>query len=433
MDESVIIYGVIPPLFGEPPLRSVTERLPYLGDLGVNAIWLSPINACPPGDFGYAMIDHFAIRPEYGGDDDLRALVSAAHGLGIRVLMDFVPNHTSDRHPFFMDAEARGAESPYYDWYARDATGSHTWYFDWSNLPNLNFDNPDVRDYMDRAFAHWVEEFDIDGFRVDACWGVQQRRPEYWAHWSRALRRIKPELVLLAEASARDDYWYHNGYDIAYDWTNDLGRWAWEHVFADPAHTAARLDAALAADPRPARVFRFLNNNDTGIRFSTTYGVGTTRAAAALLMTLPGTPCIYTGEEVGAEYEPYRRPGPIDWDADPLSLQPWYSGLCHLRLQHPSLRSPHWTRVALEPVRGDIYAYLRHGAEGDDPLLVILNFGAGEVDVTCLVPAGFEEVAQAPSLHDVLNVAELPGHRAAIPMPAGSARVLAPSHEEVAA
>jgi cyclomaltodextrinase / maltogenic alpha-amylase / neopullulanase len=414
---SAIVYGVIPPRFGSPPLRAVADRLPYLAGLGVDAVWLSPIAACPPGEFGYGVVDELAVRSDYGDEDDLRALVRRAHAEGIRVLLDLVPNHTSHRHPFFTDGE-------HDDWYDRDAEGRPTHYFDWTHLPNLNYDNPEVRAYMDRVFTHWVSEFDVDGFRVDACWGVQYRRPDYWPAWSRMLRELKPGLLLIAEASARDEYWYESGYDVAYDWTDDLGRWAWEHVFDDRAEIAARLDRALAADPRPERVFRFLDNNDTGPRFVTRYGPGLTRAASALVLTLPGIPCVYTGEEVGAEYEPYGQAGLVDWDSDPHGLRGWYRALCHLRASRPALRAAGWARADVAPDRGDCYAYLRHGGPDDDALLVLLNFGDDEAQMQVTLPDGFEALARASALVDALGAAEVPGPAAGISVPAGSARVL---------
>jgi cyclomaltodextrinase len=417
---SAIVYGVIPPRFGSPPLRAVTARLPYLAGLGIDAVWLSPIAACPPGDFGYAVVDELAVRDDYGDEDDLHALVDRAHAEGIRVLLDLVPNHTSHLHPFFTD----GLHA---DWYDRDAQGQPTHYFDWTHLPNLNYDNPDVRAYMDRVFTHWVSGFDVDGFRVDACWGVQLRRPDYWPAWSRMLRDLKPGLLLIAEASARDEYWYESGYDLAYDWTDDLGRWAWEHVFADRGEIATRLDRALAADPRPERVFRFLDNNDTGPRFVTRHGPGLTRAAAALVQTLPGIPCVYTGEEVGAEYEPYGAPGVVDWDSDPHGLREWYRALCGLRASRPALHGAAWARARIEPERGDCYAYVR--GEADEAALVLLNFGDDEARMQVTLPDGCEALARASVLVDLLGGAELPGAAAGIPVPGGSARVLVPEEQ----
>jgi cyclomaltodextrinase / maltogenic alpha-amylase / neopullulanase len=424
-----VVYGVIPPRFGSPPLRAVADRLPYLAGLGVDAVWLSPIAACPPGDFGYAVCDELAVRADYGDEGDLRALVRRAHAQRIRVLLDLVPNHTSHLHPFFTDAE-RGPESPYYDWYDRGADGQPTHYFDWTHLPNLNYDNPDVRAYVDRVFSYWVREFDVDGFRVDACWGVQLRRPQYWLAWNRMLRELKPGLLLIAEASARDEYWYESGYDVAYDWTDDLGRWAWEDVFSDRDAIAARLDRALAADPRPGRVFRFLDNNDTGVRFVSRHGPALTRAAAALVLTLPGIPCIYTGEEVGAAYEPYGPPGVVAWDSDPHDLREWYRALCHLRATRPALRAEGWARAELALDRGDRYAYVRHGGAQDEPLLVVVNFADEEARMHVTLPDGFEALGRAPALADVLNHDEVPGAQAGIPVAGGSARVLAATAAE---
>jgi cyclomaltodextrinase / maltogenic alpha-amylase / neopullulanase len=420
---SAIVYGVIPPRFGSPPLRAVTDRLPYLAGLGVDAVWLSPIAACPAGDFGYAVIDELAVRGDYGDEGDLHALVRRAHAEGIRVLLDLVPNHTSHQHPFYMDAQ-RGPGSPHYDWYDRAADGQPTHYFNWTHLPNLNYDNSDVRAYMDRVFTHWVTEFDVDGFRVDACWGVQLRRPDYWPAWSRMLRDLKPGLLLMAEASARDEYWYKSGYDLAYDWTDDLGRWAWEHVFSDSAEIAVRLDRALAADPRPERVFRFLDNNDTGARFVTRYGPGVTRAAAALVLTLPGVPCVYTGEEVGAEYEPYGPPGVVDWDSDPHGLREWYRALCRLRTARPALSAAGWARAGITPDRGDCYGYVR-GEPDDEAVLVLLNFGDDDAQMQVSLPERFQALARASTLVDVLGEDEVAGVAAGITVPAGSARVLA--------
>ncbi|HEY7258695.1 MAG TPA: DUF3459 domain-containing protein, partial [Gaiellales bacterium] len=224
--------------------------------------------------------------------------------------------------------------------------------------------------------------------------------------------------------SARDTYWYESGYDLAYDWTDELGHWAWEDVFEDPAGIAGRLSSALAADPVPGRVLRFLNNNDTGARFLTRYGPAANRAAAALLLTLPGTPCIYTGDEVGAEFEPYGPPGVVDWDSDPYRLRTWYRDLCRLRSSHASLRAPHMAAADAEPA-GGCYAYVRHGGEGDEPLLVVVNFSDEEAEVRVTVNHGFESLEGARSLEDVLNGGATPGCGAGIPVPAGAARVLA--------
>ena len=165
---------------------------------------------------------------------------------------------------------------------------------------------------MIEAFSYWVREFDVDGFRVDVAWGVTERKPEFWPEWRQALKRIKPDLLLLAEASACDPFYFDNGFDAAYDWTGDLRAGAWEIVWDSYQNRQLAYNLHQALTNRPngyhpdALIFRFLNNNDTGERFITKHGAGMTLAATALLLTLPGIPCIYTGDEVGAEFHPYR-------------------------------------------------------------------------------------------------------------------------------
>lgn len=378
--ERSVVYGVVPPRFGDPPLRATTAALADLADLGVSALWLSPIAATPPGDYGYAVTDYFRVREDYGTEQDLDALVAEAHRLGLRVLFDLVPNHTSAKHPYFVAAEKLGRQSHNFTFYARDAAGTPTHYFDWAHLPNLNYDHPEVRRFMLEASTFWSREHGIDGFRVDAAWGVQRRAPSFWPAWSAEVRRVRPDAFLLAEASARDPYWLTHGFDAAYDWTDELGHAAWEHVFDDPKRVVERIDEALAKEREPRdRILRFLDNNDTGPRFVTRHGVGMTRAAAALLLTLPGVPCLFTGDERGAEWLPYGPAGVIPRD-DPHGLRPWWRTLIRLRTSLPALRGGKLERL---PSTGTVFAFARRA--GDDAAIVAINFG--EQPVTMKLPA----------------------------------------------
>lgn len=402
---SAVVYGVVPSMFGaERPLQAVTARLPELADLGVDAIWLAPITATDdPGAISYAVTDHLRLRPDLGTEDDLRALVRAAHARRIRVLLDVVPSHTSTGHPFYRDAEARGRASPYWGYYLRDARGVAQHDFDWAHLKKLDFANPAVRALVTEAFARWIRDFDVDGFRVDAAWSVRDRSPDFWPELVTALRRLKPDLFLLAEASAREPYWVRAGFDAAYDWTGELGRAAWEHVFDDPARVGPALDAALAASAAPGstpmhRVFRFLENNDTGARFVTRHGVARTRLAAVLLHTLPGVALVYTGGEVCAEYRPYEDPRPLDW-RDRCGLTPLHRRLAALREELPALRDGDYRRVKV-PGRDDVFAFVR-GAGGPAPALVVANFGPAarlrlELPAGVAAP-GWDALAGAPA------------------------------------
>jgi cyclomaltodextrinase / maltogenic alpha-amylase / neopullulanase len=373
-------------------------------------MWLAPINET--NDYGYSVIDYFELREEFGSKEDFKVLVQAAHERGIRVLMDFVPNHTSNKHPYFKDTLEKGQDSPYWDFYDRDDNGNYTYYFDWTHLPNLNYDNPEVRRMMLEAFSYWVREFNVDGFRVDACWGVQQRRPDFWPEWRRALKRIKPDLLLLAEASARDPYNFDNGFDAAYDWTAELGHWAWGRIWGeqapevDPAQVIESLKASLANEPEgyhpDALIFRFLNNNDTGTRFITTHGEPLTRVATALLLTLPGIPCIYTGDEAGQWFRPYFDVTPISFRERYRGLRDYHKKLIALRKENPSLHSRLWKMLEAEP-QSQVLGYIRFLEGNEQPVLVLLNFSEEPAATSLILPEQFQSLAETGRLSDVLN------------------------------
>jgi len=249
-----------------------------------------------------------------------------------------------------------------------------------------------------------VRAFDIDGFRVDAAGGPRERASEFWPRWRAELKRIKPDLLLLAEASARDHYYVGHGFDAAYDWTEKLGQWAWQDSFANPAHTAARLRGAITASQSDAPVFRFLNNNDTGARFLSRYGLGRARVAAAMLLTLPGLPGLYAGDEVGAAYEPYRDPQPIGWD-DPNDLRSWYAKLIALRHGYAALRSQIICFVDLS-AGDEILAYLRGAADPAENILVVLNYGTSAQSIL-LPDSVLQAIAPGGRSIDLVNQTEV--------------------------
>lgn len=435
--QTAVVYGVIPFLFGSPAFKAIEDRLGDLLDLGINAIWLGPINVHPEDDYGYHVEDYFGLDPAYGTEEDFRNLIQAAHRNGIRVLMDFVPNHTSNTHPYFLDALKRGPESNYWDFYDRDASGNPTHSLpDWTDLPNLNYDNPEVRRMMIEAFSYWVREFNVDGFRVDAAWGVQARYPEFWPEWRRALKRIKPDMMLLAEASARDPYFFDNGFDVAYDWTYQPGGWAWGAAWNTEGSRKYRLLAYNLTDAltnRPegfhpdAVIFRFLNNNDTGKRFITRHGEAITHVATALLLTLPGIPCIYTGDEYGLEFEPYQQVEPLLFKGQFPGLREYHKKLIALHKTVPSLHSRLWSLITPDAVPQTVFSYLRYDEASEAPVLVLLNFSEEPAELGFDIPSEFGRPTDL-HLYDLLADESIPavaGGRIQVSVPASSARLLA--------
>ena len=399
--DDAVVYAPIPALWGKGGTKAVQRRLPYLKELGVDALWLWPPTSRRAAGEEYAITDYFEVDPSWGPEDALKEMVDEAHRLGMHVLVDFVPNHLAAAGPYFKDAEARGKLSPYWNFFDR-TNGEPTHYFDWSHLPNLNFDDAEVRRMVIEASVHWVRDIGVDGFRMDVAWGVKRRRPDFWPEWRRELKRINPDVLLLAEASAVDPYYFSNGFDVAYDWTNELGQWAWSDAFEFPQEAGALLEPAITNGGRgyseDALILRFVNNNDTGTRFVDLYGPRLTKVAVTQQFTLPGVPAVFAGDEIGASYEPYSNLTRVPW-RDRYELMPLYKRLIELKHVVPALGSRDVD--ILESNSNGTLAYLR---PGDDPALVVLNYG-GERRVRITSTPDVESLltSSGGALRDVLN------------------------------
>ncbi len=416
------VYQITPHHFTIPlggTFRRIQDRLPEIVALGVNTIWLQPITPTVEEDQGYAVIDYFGIWDELGDADDLHALIDAAHAAGLRVMFDLVPNHTALQHPYAQDAIEHGERSHYYDFYQRefdDAPYSSNYnyldvgqmrfvYYFWDELVNLNYDSPEVQRHLVEASRYWIEQFDVDGYRVDVSWGVEARNPAFVQEWRLALKRVKPEVFLLAESKATDEAVFER-FDAAYDWTANLGyisEWAWQRssqtstLFNSGAESlrAAYLRNALSDYGRgfqpDAVVFRYLENNDTP-RFRHSHSVAQTKMAATLLFSLHGIPMMYFGQEAGASNGQYSYPvySPIRTIAsyDQHGFFPHYRHLLRLRDAFPALRARTFAEIPVSPgtVGGKTFAY--HRWAGDEHVVGVINLGVSAVDATLALPVG---------------------------------------------
>ena len=361
-------------------LKAVTGRLPELKQLGVNCIWLMPIYpAASP--HGYNVTDYYGVNPDYGTKTDLKNLVNAAHQEGIKVILDMVINHTSAVHPFMQDAFKYGSYSPYHDFYEWNSNGTYNFLFSWWDLPNINYEAPWVRQYLLRMLKYWVENFDIDGYRFDVAWGINDTRPSgpaFLQSMRAELKAIKPDIYLLGECDATGLQYFDKKFDSGYDWSlYSLLQSTMSHV-----STVSELDSLinwyrLPSYPSYVRPFRFLENHDE-TRFIDLFSVPQTKMAAAFLYTLPGTPLIYSGQEVG---ETAQR-DIIDW-SDPNNLNPFYTNLIHIRDSNPALQQGSFMR--LQSLAGDsIYAYLR--MSGSSRVIVVNNMYSNVVNTVLTIP-----------------------------------------------
>lgn len=354
-------------------LDGVRERLDYIQALGVNLLWLSPVMTTP-SHHGYDQADHFAVEPRYGGNGALTRLVQAAHDRGIRVLLDFVPNHTGRTHPLFVNAVQQDGEAAafyrFWQWphYYRS-------FFDHIVLPELDTAREVVQDYLVGVAQQWVTEFGVDGLRLDHVPGVD---PSFWVRLRRELRHVRPDIFLLGEVVGDDAALaaYRGRLDGVVDFgLADMLR----RTFADSTMRLADFDRQLGRHERSLTGLTratILDNHDMN-RFLWLAGGDTAklRLAATALLTLPGLPILYYGTEVGLSqrrdgvYENAEVRLPMLWGSEQdEGLLSHFQTLGRIRRESPALR--HGSRETLLVDR-EVYAYRR--SAGDDSVVVILN------------------------------------------------------------
>ncbi|MBK6765041.1 MAG: T9SS type A sorting domain-containing protein [bacterium] len=379
--DNAIVYEIFPRAYSQQgTLDAITADVGRIASLGVNAIWLMPIFE-GPSDHGYEITDYYTIEQDYGTDADLHELVEACHEVGLKLVLDMVINHTGIGHPFMQDAIRYGRHSFYWDWYDRDDQGNPTHYYDWSSLPNLNLDNPETVRYFIDMCKYWVEEFDVDGYRCDVAWGPMQRSPQFWVDWRRELKRVKPDVMLLGEAGANDFAIFDNRFDMTYDWNlHHEGQAAFTNMFPS-VPSFANLTNLITnyGFPWPAykNPFRFMENHDES-RYVTIKTAAQTKLVAELMLSIPGVPMIYAGQEIG---ETSQR-GVINWGTDVHNMRDHYYRLLNARKLLPAMRKGGFD-ILTNNQPGACYSFARTG--GGDPVVFCGNFSGSAQEVVVTV------------------------------------------------
>lgn len=417
--DTAVIYEITPYSFvidGRFP--DITNKLADLKDLGINTIWIQPVFRTKWGDHGYDVIDYFSVRSDYGSEDDLRELIRTAHNMNMRVIFDIVINHSSIYHRYAQHSIAYGETSHYYNFYQREEDSSpysrhYSRYrgfinYFWDELPNLNYDNPEVQNWMLSACKYWIEEFDIDGYRFDAVWGVTARKPEFTKELRLTLKRIKPEILMLAEDKASWANVFDERFDLAFEWAPGelwVSQWYYETIYNDwwtnkqntifnsvsPLDRADRLRSILNNTPEGyagnAKILRFMGNNDM-IPFTRNHSLEQTKMAAALFFSLNGVPMLYNGQEIGYNTHPYSasyifQRGKSIRSTDKTGLYDYYRYLISIRKKYPSLSS-NWIRdVPVNPAR---YAYAYHRQSQDENLFGVINMTGESREIVLTLP-----------------------------------------------
>ncbi|MDB6017185.1 MAG: alpha amylase catalytic region [Pedosphaera sp.] len=376
-----IIYEIFPRNFSATgDFGGITARLDELHDLGVTILWLMPIHPTgkekSKGALGspYAVKDYYGINPDYGTAEDLKKLVKEAHQRGMKVIIDIVANHTAwdsvlMKHPEFYKQDGKGKIIP-------PVAG-------WSDVAGLNYGNPQLREYMTEMLKHWVDPkgFDLDGFRCDVAYMVPT---SFWEEARGELMKVKPDIMMLAEASAPD--LMVKAFDADYSWPL-LGTLNDVLLNGAPATELKKTwEEGLRKFPQGTLHMRITDDHDEA-RAVTRFGIEGALAASVLMLSLDGVPLLYNGMEVGDATESgdpalFERM-PVFWQPRGRpSLRDIYRNLIKLRNQHPAFRNGKvtWLKSSNE---ADLVALSR--SDEHDEFVVVVNLSnrpvRGQVEV----------------------------------------------------
>ena len=355
-------------------LDGVREHLDHIAGLSCNVLWLSPVHRSP-SHHGYDYEDFLDVEPRYGGTAALLRLVDAAHRRGMRVLLDFVPNHTGRGHHLFRDAvEKDGDAAAYYRFW--QWPHYYRAFGDVITLPELDTGNRIVQDVLVRTAQHWLTAYGVDGVRCDHVAGVD---PAFWVELRRGLREVKPDALILGEATGTTDWLARYAgrldaifdFDLAYYVRQALGRGR-----MDAAGFASWLDEHDRAYPGLALATLMDNHDMNRFLWMADGNSERVKLAATLLLTLPGMPVIYYGTEVGLSQrydgviENAEARLPMPWgDSQDQDLLAHFQRLGRLRSESPALRRGVRRTLFAD---AEVFAYER--STGDESVIVALNF-----------------------------------------------------------
>ena len=394
-----VIYEIYPRAFSAGgDFNGITAKLDELKDLGVNVLWLMPIHPIgeklKKGTLGspYAIRDYFAINSEFGSTNDFKKLMTETHKRGMKVILDVVANHTAWDSVMMKQPE----------FYKQDASGKIIPpVAEWTDVAGLNYANPKLREYMIAMLKYWVQEFDVDGFRCDVAYMVPT---DFWEQARVELDKVKPDLMMLAEASKPE--LLVKAFDLDYSWPLHA---TLNKVFLEgaPASDLRRsYEESLRAFPKGSLHLRISDNHDEA-RAVARYGIRGALAAAAFTFALDGVPLLYNGMEVGDATE---SGDPALFEKMPVFWKP---------KERPPLRATYRELIKLRkqyaPFRNDRVVWLRNSNEAD--LVSIMRLDEKDEFVILINVSNRPQVGWVEVLNDhdfkLLKIPGMPEARAA--------------------
>ncbi len=419
-------------------LQGAISKLDYLNDgdpntssdLGITGIWLMPIMESP-SYHGYDVTDYMKVEPDYGTNDDFKQLIAEAHKRGIAVIIDMDINHTSSEHPWFKDSQTVGSEHD--QWYRWTDTkpnelgpwSQQVWYplgkrfyyaVFWQGMPDLNLTNPVVTDATHDVAKYWLDDMGVDGFRMDgARYYVEEPAKlsdsdgnlAWLKDWKGYVNSVNPNALMLGEVWTTSfvvSKYVPVSLDMAFEF--DLATAMLNSAKSGTNGGVMPIETRSQKLYPPGQYARFLTNHDQNRTMNEVSGdVNKARIAASMLLTGPGVPFVYYGEEIGMmgvkPDECLRTP--MQWDAaartedfmagkgcktneatanvadedgDSISLLSHYRDLIHLRNEHSALRVGNFT--ALKSSNNKVYSFIRQSS--DETVLVVINLSDATVN-----------------------------------------------------
>lgn len=296
-----------PNSFAGGDLKGIIEKLDHIKDLGVNALYLTPIFISPT-NHKYDTIDYYEIDPQFGNKNDFKKLVEKAHGLGIRIVLDAVFNHMCHENPIFKDVIEKGKESRYYDWFYINGdkadvekinyeTFAHVY-----NMPKLKTSNREVQDYLIKIAKYWIEEFDIDGWRLDVSDEVSH---DLWKRFRKEIKACKADAVIIGENwHNAESFLRGDEFDsiMNYAFTNACLAYFKGEKSAQETSDYLNMVIMRNRDQANRMMLNFLDTHDTP-RFITEIGGSKDKLLAALALSVAymGANSLYYGTEIGLE------------------------------------------------------------------------------------------------------------------------------------
>lgn len=359
-------------------IKGIIDRLDYISDLGINCIYLTPIFQSD-SNHKYDVIDYYEIDKSFGDKTTFKRLVDECHKYGIRVILDAVFNHTSQKFFAFQDVMEKGRNSIYRDWYFFRDDDSFETFGNVKSMPKINTTNPSVKDYFFNVAEYWIKDFGIDGWRLDVANEIDHK---FWREFRERIKKIKGDALIVGEVwDGAESYLEGDQFDSSmnYPFMYILIDYFAKNIIDTHkfSHLINNLFARYKKFTRTI-LLNLLDSHDTSrFLYECNDDLEKFKMAVFFQMTCIGIPMILYGDEIGLSggHEPDSRMA-MDFNKAGSDLHSFYKRMIRIRKENEALRRGEFKTILVE---NDVYAYSRYTK--DKELIIVFNNGDKEVEI----------------------------------------------------